>query len=213
MFGAADAVVDVDAIRRNAERVERLALGGEVLLVSRASGASNQCFIHPRTVPHPVALIHRRASESRTSCETDLAEPPGGLRTSDSSDGRPLSDAGRLVDVECFAPSIEVARAVRRNQPHILRHKQGVGNQDESEPQADLPPPAPAYRPCDQSHPSDRRRHRTQLEEATIPPLARFSRHCVCKTRANGLTPTSRTVVRGKVDRPTERPEQQPPQR
>ena len=30
-----------------------------------ASGVSNQCFIHPRTVPHQVDLINRRASESR----------------------------------------------------------------------------------------------------------------------------------------------------
>jgi hypothetical protein len=32
-FGAADTVVDVDAIRRNAKRKQRLALGREVLFV------------------------------------------------------------------------------------------------------------------------------------------------------------------------------------
>ena len=68
-FGAADAVVDVDAIRRNDERVKRLALGGEVLLASRASGVSNQCFIHqeaccgrsPRSIgERPKAVRHLR---------------------------------------------------------------------------------------------------------------------------------------------------------
>jgi hypothetical protein len=58
-FGAADAVIDVDTIRRHAERVERLALGFEVLLVSRASGVSNQCFIHPGTVLHVAVPVHR----------------------------------------------------------------------------------------------------------------------------------------------------------
>jgi hypothetical protein len=62
-LGAADAMVDVDAILRHAERVKRLALGCEVLLVSRASGISNQRFIHPGTVLRPVALINRQASE------------------------------------------------------------------------------------------------------------------------------------------------------
>ena len=58
-FGAADAVVDVDTIRRNAERVKRLALGGEVSLISRASCVSNQGFMHPRTMPQSAALINR----------------------------------------------------------------------------------------------------------------------------------------------------------
>ena len=40
-FGAADAVVDVDAIRRNAESEERLALSGEVLLIRGASCVSD----------------------------------------------------------------------------------------------------------------------------------------------------------------------------
>ena len=86
----ADAVIDVDAIRRNAERNEGLALGDEVLLVGRASGVSSSCFIHPRTVPRLVVPIRWRASESRPSCGTDLAEPPVGLRASDSSDRGPL---------------------------------------------------------------------------------------------------------------------------
>ena len=54
-LGAANAVVDVDEVRRHADTVKRLALRGEVLLVSRASGVPNQCFIHPRTVPRVVA--------------------------------------------------------------------------------------------------------------------------------------------------------------
>ena len=211
-FGAADAVVDVDAIRRNAERVKRLALSREVLLVSRASGVSNQCFIHPRTVPRPVAMIigerPKAARHVRRISPNLLSGYEPAIRPADV----PLSDAGRLVDVECFAPSIKVAGAARRNQPHVLGHEQGVGNQDESEPQADLPPTATKHRQCDQSHPSDRRRHHAQLEEETIPPLARFSGHCVRKTRASRLTPPSRTVVRGQVDRPAERPEQHRPQ-
>jgi P2-related tail formation protein len=39
-FGAADAVIDEDTIRRNAERVKCLTLSSEILLVSRASGVS-----------------------------------------------------------------------------------------------------------------------------------------------------------------------------
>ena len=51
--------------------MKRLALRCEVLLVSRASGVSNQC---PNTLPRLVVPIRQRASGSRPSCETDLAE-------------------------------------------------------------------------------------------------------------------------------------------
>jgi len=46
--GAGEAVVDVDALSRHAERLQTVALGGEVLLVGGNAGVADVQTGHPR---------------------------------------------------------------------------------------------------------------------------------------------------------------------
>lgn len=54
---ARHAVVEVDPIVGDAERVEGVALGGEVLFVGRAAGVADQRRGHPTTVTDSTPLL------------------------------------------------------------------------------------------------------------------------------------------------------------
>ena len=135
-FGAAEAVVDVDAIRRNAERVKRLALGSEVLLASRASGVSNQCFIHPRSVLRSVALINRRASESRPASETGSSGAIGG-----SDERHPHEVRRREIQLISTPLRRRLSRPLR---PVGAVRDEAPASDHSREPEVDAPLPQPA---------------------------------------------------------------------